>query len=103
MARDYDRYQLVRNTDGTIDQLPFINIPSSTTDKYVEWINGKSRLDKLSQRYYGTPVFDWLILYGNSEYISEFDFIDGATIRIPFPLENAINNYQAILSQIRAE
>jgi hypothetical protein len=103
MARDYDRYKLVKNTNGTIDQLPFIPISSSTADKYVEWIVGKSRLDKLSQQYYGTPVFDWLILYSNPEFISEFDIVDGATIRIPFPLDRAIGQYQEVLSEIRSE
>lgn len=103
MARDYDRYQLLKNGDGTINQSPFIRISSSTVDKYVEWINGKSRLDKLSQKYYGSPTFDWLILYANPEFISEFDIVDGTIIRIPFPLDRVINEYQSVLSSIRSQ
>ena len=94
MARVYDRYQLVKNNDGTIDQLPYVELPSSSGDKYVEWTLGKSRMDKLSQSYYGTPYYDWVILYANAEYISEFDIPDGTTIRIPFPIDNVISQYE---------
>ena len=94
MARDYDRYALVRNTDGTMDQLPFTYLAPNIGDKYVEWIVGRSRMDILSQRYYDSPFFDWLILYANPEWISEFDIPDGATIRIPFPLNRVISEYQ---------
>lgn len=103
MARDYNRYELVQNDDGTINQLPYVNIASSVSDKYVEWIDGRSRMDKLSQRYYGIPYFDWLIMYANPEYISEFDIPDGTTIRVPFPLEKAINSYQENLVTIQSE
>jgi len=101
--RDYDRYELVRNNDGTIDQMPFIPIPNGTSDKYITWNDSKDRMDKLSQRYYGSPFFDWLIMYANPEYISEFDIPNGAIIRVPFPLSTALNDYQAVLSSIRTQ
>ena len=103
MAKDYDRYQLIKNNDGSMDQMPFVPIRSGSGDKYVEWVEGKSRMDKLSQRYYGSPYYDWLIMYANPEFISEFDIVDGATIRIPFPLNRALSLYQDELAQIRAE
>ena len=58
-------------------------------------------MDKLSQQYYGTPYMDWIILWANSEFISEFDIPDGTTIRIPFPLERVINIYQDELAKNR--
>lgn len=100
---DYDRYELVKNSDGTIDSLPFIKIPKNNTDKYEEWIVGRSRLDKISQRFYNNPFFDWLILYANPEYISEFDIPDGVVIRIPFPLEKVIIDYENELKKIRSQ
>jgi len=103
MARDYDRYELVRNRDGSLDQLPFIVMTSSTSDKYVEWFAGKSRMDKLAVTYYGSSFFDWVILYANPEWISEFDIPDGATIRIPFPLDRAIAQYQKELTRLRSQ
>ena len=99
--RDYDRYELVRTNEGTIDQMPFVVISVSATDKYVEWNVGKSRMDKLSQTYYDTPFFDWMILYANPQYISEFDIPDGVTIRIPFPLLSARTDYESKLKRIR--
>lgn len=100
--RDYDRYELVKNDDGTIDQMPFVPITVSSTDKYEEWIVGRSRMDKFSQRYYDNPFFDWLIMYANPQYISEFDIPDGTVIRVPFPLDDARTAYENKLNQLRS-
>ena len=94
---DYDRYSILRNGDGTIKQMPFIYLPENPSDKYETWKDGLSRLDKLSQKYYGNPFYDFLILYANPEYVTEFDFVDGQLIRIPFPLVKAKGDYEAIL------
>lgn len=99
--RDYDRYSLLKNSDGTVEPMPFINLPVNTTDKYEIWNTEFSRTDNLSKKYYGNPFYDFIILYGNSKYVSEFDIKDGDLIRIPFPLAKAKADYEAILSSIR--
>ena len=99
--RDYDRYALVRTDDGKLEQLPFVSISTLPSDKYVEWNVGKSRMDKLSQTYYGSPFYDWLILYANPQFISEFDIPDGVIIRIPFPLDDAKSEYESKIKKIR--
>jgi hypothetical protein len=91
--KDYDRYAPLKNDDGTIDMMPFINIPLNPSDKYETWNTEYSRLDKVSQKYYGNPFYDFLILYANNIYVNEFDIPDGALIRIPFPLQKAKNDY----------
>lgn len=96
--KDYDRYSILKNSDGTIDQMPFVDLPINPSDKYEYWNSAYSRLDKLSQKYYGNPFYDWLILYANYMYTNEFDFLDGILIRIPFPLNKAIADYEAILT-----
>jgi len=101
MAAVYDRYELVRKGDGTLDQLPYVTLPSSAGDKYVEWNTRFSRMDKLSQQYYGTPYMDWVILWANPEFISEFDIPDGTTIRVPFPLNRVISTYQEEIAKIQ--
>lgn len=101
MATAYDRYQLVRKSDGTLDQLPYVTLPSSPADKYVEWNSRFSRMDKLSLQYYGTPFYDWIILWANPEFISEFDIPDGTTIRIPFPISRVISTYQEEIARIQ--
>ena len=98
-AQSYDRYQFLKNDDGTTTSMPFVNLPVTTSDKYEEWNLGFSRLDKLAQKYYGNPFYDFLILYGNYQYTSEFDIPDGALIRIPFPLQKAKDNYELALKQ----
>ena len=94
MALDYKRYELLKNDDGTLRQMPFVEIPTTPTDKYVEWKNGDSRMDRLSQKYYDSPFYDFLIMYANPQHISEFDIDDGVIIRIPFPLKNALTTYE---------
>ena len=100
--RDYDRYEIYRNDDGTIDQMPFVNIPVNPSDKFESWINGRSRLDKIAKRLYGNEFFDFLILMANPQYISEFDIPDDTVIRIPFPLEKARTDYENGLKKIRS-
>lgn len=85
--QDYDRYQILKNNDGSIEMPPFVNIPVSSSDKYEAWREGFSRMDIISSDYYSSPMYDFLIMYANPQYISEFDIPDGTIIRIPFPLE----------------
>ena len=48
----------------------------------------------LSYDYYGDPNYGWLIMQANPEYGSlEFKIPQNALLRIPFPLELAITNY----------
>lgn len=101
MARDYNRYELYRNEDdSTIDQVPFVKISQSPSDKFETW-GQSSRLDKIAQRYYNNPFFDFIILYGNPQYVNEFDIEIGDVIRIPFPLERARTEYENTLRRIR--
>ncbi len=95
--KDYDRYAILRNSDGTIDPMPFVNLPINASDKYENWNPNFSRYDKLSQKYYGNPFYDFLIQQANPQYISEFDVLDGATIRIGFPLNKIKADYEAAL------
>lgn len=99
--QDYNRYLILKNTDGTTQQMPFVVLPSNTSDKFEYWNTEFSRMDKLSQKYYGNPFYDFLILYANPEYISEFDIPDGALIRIPFPLSKVKADYEAVLSAFK--
>lgn len=100
---DYDRYAILKNTDGTQESMPFVELPINLSDKYEYWNSEYSRLDKLSQKYYGNPFYDFLILYANPQHISEFDFEDGMTVRIPFPLSKVKADYEAILTAYKLQ
>lgn len=81
--------------DGNkIKPVPGIFLQPSDTDKTITYKRIINRFDKLSQSYYQTPYYGFLILAANPKYGGlEFDIPNNTTIRIPYPLEVAINNY----------
>jgi hypothetical protein len=95
MSRSYfDRYQFFIE-DGQHRIVPGIEIPIKSTDKYLQYKKGKTRFDKISQDYYGTPTFGWMILMANQQLGSiEFEIPDNSMIRIPFPLISSIQDYK---------
>ena len=101
MAANYDRYSILKNNDGTTDMMPFVPIPVRPSDKYEYWNVGFSRMDKLAQKYYGNPFYDFLILYANPENMNEFEIPDTTLIRIPFPLAQAKADYESKLLQLK--
>ena len=98
MARYYDRYENFKN-NGKLKNLPFLPIPPKNTDQKVKYDSTK-RLDIISDDYYGSPYFGWLILLANPEFGGlEFDIPDGTILRIPFPLEPSLQQYQTAVTR----
>ena len=95
MSRQYyDRYQFFEN-DGNFLIVPGVEIPIKGTDKYIQYKRGKDRMDMLSQEYYGSPTFGWLIMLANPLAGSiEFLIPDNFYIRIPFPLLDSLQDYK---------
>jgi hypothetical protein len=95
MSREYfDRYQFFIE-EGNFKIVPGIEMPIKGTDKYLNYKKGKTRLDKVSQDFYGTPVFGWLILQANPQVGSiEFEIPDNTILRIPFPLTSSLQDYK---------
>ena len=91
----YNRYKAFTGDDGTIRNVPFVSIPVSSSDKYMFWKAGRSRLDLISYSYYGDCDYRWLILQANPEIPSiELLIEDETRIRIPYPLDDAISRYE---------
>jgi len=91
----YNRYKSFI-TNGTYTKVPFVEIPTSSSDIYVYYEVGKTRMDLLSYQYYGNANYGWLILQANPQVGSlEFNIEDGSKLRIPFPLETAIQGYES--------
>lgn len=89
----YDRYGKFR-FDGDVAIPPFVEIPKKSTDFYEPYKRGYTRFDILSSNYYGDPDYDWLILMANPQLGGlEFEFPDGAEVRIPYPLSTTLENY----------
>ena len=93
----YNRYEnLIVN--GEQINIPYVKIPAKSTDKIYIYRVGISRLDKISQTYYGSPYFGWLILQANPEYGgSEVDIPNNSTLKIPFPLIASLLDYKSAL------
>lgn len=88
----YSRYKSF-TTNGTAKIVPFVEIPKKSTDLYDYYTN--TRLDILSDKYYGDANYGWVILQANPEYGSlEFNIPQHTLLRIPFPLENTLSQYE---------
>jgi hypothetical protein len=99
MARQsYQRYNdFLINGEQTV--VPYINLPTKTTDKRYIYKVGQSRMDKMSQQYYGSPTFGWLILVANPIWGGEeWNIPDGTILTIPFPLIPSLQDYKNELS-----
>ena len=85
----YDRYSQFRQ-DGAIAVVPFGEVPAKNTDFFEVYERGKTRLD----------IFGWLIMQANPQYGSvEFEIPDRVTLRIPYPLSQSIQDYQASIDE----
>ena len=95
MSRDYlDRYQYFLE-DGKFRIVPGIEIPIKGTDKYIQFKKNIDRLDKLSQEFYDSPTFGWLILLANPHAGSiEFEIPENYYLRIPYPLITSLQDYK---------
>jgi len=93
----YNRYnEFLINGEQTV--VPFVYLPQKTTDKAYIYKVAKSRLDKVSQEYYNSPYFGWLILQANPQFGGLENYIyDGAVLIIPFPLIPSLQDYKASL------
>jgi hypothetical protein len=79
--------------------MPFIKLRNKNTDIKVVY-NKNKRLDRLSNEYYDSPYYGWLILLANPKYGGmEFDIPEDSVIRIPFPLMDTLREYQQKVDQ----
>lgn len=91
----YNRYDLF-STNGEQTVVPFVQLPQKVTDKTYIYKVGKTRLDRVSQEFYSSPVFNWLILQANPQFGGlENNIYDGAILLIPFPLIPSLQDYKA--------
>lgn len=94
MNQYFNRYQyFIEDEQHKI--VPGLNLPVKPSDKFIQYKKGKDRLDKMSQEYYNTPLFGWIIMAANPSLGSiEFEIPDNSTLRIPFPLINTLQDYK---------
>ena len=93
----YNRYtNFLINGQQTV--VPYVTLPKKTSDKTYIYKVGRSRLDKVSQEFYNTPFFGWIILQANPEFGGLENYIyDGAILTIPFPLIPSLQDYNGAI------
>ena len=90
----YDRYSRFRGENSS-HIMPNVEIAPSSTDITVVFKKDTMRMDTLSYKYYNDANYGWLIMMANPSYGSlEYSIPDGVVLRIPYPLNTAINRYE---------
>jgi hypothetical protein len=97
-SRDYSNRYADFVINGQQTMVPYITLPFKNSDKKYIYKLGQSRLDKVSQQYYGTPYFGWLIMLANPSFGGqEWNISDGSILTIPYPLVASLQDYKNAL------
>jgi len=100
MARYNNRYSFYKNENENHKFYPFIKLREKETDKLITYKRGQTRLDKVSQQFYGDPFHEWVIMQANPEFGGlEFNIPDNRIIRIPYPLTETLREFQRKLNR----
>jgi hypothetical protein len=101
MPRYFDRYEEFRSNDK-MKPIPGLTLTQTNGDKTVLYKLGETRLDKLSNTYYNSPYFGWLIMSANPQFGGlEFLIPDQTIIVVPFPFEDAIGRYIQLVNNYK--
>ena len=100
MANEYYNRYYGFLVNGEFKTLPFIKLEVKSTDYYEPFKQNRTRFDALSEKYYNVPYYTWLILQANPAIGGlEFTIRNGYQIRIPYPLESTLREYNDKLKQ----
>lgn len=99
----YDRYREI-TSNGNVLVSPKIKIEERNTDKYITFKKGQTKLFEVSDRFYNSPFFSFIIHAANPNVPSlEPEIENNTLIRIPFPLESAISDYRNSITTFKRE
>lgn len=90
MPRYVKRYEDILDVRFSSRNVPQVDIAQRSTDVYVTF-NSADRLDAIASRIYGQPEFYWVILAANG-YAAEFEIDPGEILRVPYPLEEVVED-----------
>ena len=85
--------------DGnTLKDMPSITISLRSSDKYIAFDKKRMRFDRLAGDIYKDETLSRIIYWANPDIEYEFDIERGKRIRVPFPLNDVL---QEISSKIK--
>ena len=94
----YTRIPITKNDTGKqyYRRVVYPTIPRSNQDLYV-FTTEEDRYDLLALQYYKSADLWWVISLANPQYSNASLLPGGGTqIRIPFPIQDIINEYNAL-------
>jgi hypothetical protein len=89
-----NRYRQIISPQRKMQMMPGITISKRETDKYIMYNSMKMRYDTIAAELYGDDLYSWVISLGNPEYFIEFDIPNNTVIRVPFPLNDVLVEYE---------
>ena len=93
----YNRYSQF-SVNSEHNTVPYVTLPGKSSDNVYFFKKNVSRLDKISQQYYDSPLFGWLIMQANPRYTGmETNIPDGAVLTIPYPLLTSVQEYKSAI------
>ena len=79
--------------------LPFVKLLKKSTDRQFFYSVGSSRLDKISNDFYGNPTYGWLIMMANPQYGAlEINIPDQTILNIPYTLQASLLDYNSAMN-----
>jgi hypothetical protein len=94
----YTRIPIKKSNTGSqyYKRVIYPNIPRSNQDLYV-FTTDEDRYDLLALQYYKSSSLWWVISSANPQYLGASLFPGGGVqIRIPFPIQDIINEFNAL-------
>jgi len=92
MGNYYNRYKKLTINGETIKIVPFLKFPNKVSDESIIWKKGETRIDIISNKYYGNPYGGWLILVKNG-FFDENEIPNNAQVVVPFPFNKSLQQY----------
>lgn len=89
-----NRYRQFVTPQGKMQTVPGVVISDRDTDKFVVYNNNKMRFDTIAAEIYGDDLYSWLISLANPGFPLEFDIPNNTVIRVPFPLNDVLSEYE---------
>ena len=94
------RYDSLSNNGKNITA-PFIKLDVKSSDKYILFKEGETRLDVIADEYWDKPEEGWLIMMANPEFGGlEWGIPDQTVIRVPYPYDTTINEYNRKIKEL---
>jgi hypothetical protein len=89
----FNRYRIFI-VNGRIITIPSIPIKKRETDREIVYNYQSNRLDRIAGDVYGDETLWWIILMANPSYYLEYDIPNQTIIRVPFPLDEVLYDFQ---------